>query len=60
MIQNFFDDLGIFDGGNDFDFSPALGTDLDVDIEDPFKQPCPGDSLRFGFLLLVSVVTGGS
>ncbi len=62
MIEDFLYDFGIFDSSNDFYFPAALGADFDVDVEDPFEEPCPGNSLCFGFLffLLFVSVAGGT
>ena len=38
MVQDFFDDFGVFDGGNDFDFSAAFLAVFDVDVETLFRS----------------------
>jgi hypothetical protein len=36
MIQDFSDDFGIFDGGQDLQPALASWANADVDVEDPF------------------------
>ena len=43
MVKNFFDGQRVFDGGNDFQVPATVGTEGDINIEYPFKQPCPTD-----------------
>ena len=47
MIEDFSNDLGIFDGSKNPHLSLASGANADVDVEHPFEEPCPGHSFWF-------------
>ena len=53
MIQDFSNDLGVFDGRKDFHFTTASWANADVDVEDPLEKSCPGHSFWFWLWLLI-------
>ena len=42
MVQDFFDDLWLFNAGNHFDFASTLRAGCDVDVKHSFEPLGPG------------------
>ncbi len=56
MIEDFANDIRIFDGADNSNFATAFRAEGDVDIENPLEELSPGDSAGlFWFLILLIV-----